>query len=70
MQIGRYQIQEEIARGGMGVVLRAYDPAAGRTLAIKVILGGGFSPTARARFAREAKALASVRHPRLYSWHA
>jgi serine/threonine protein kinase len=36
--IGRYQVEGEIARGGMGVVLRVSDPDFGRTLAVKVLL--------------------------------
>jgi len=63
-QIGRYEVQEEIARGGMGVVFKARDPAANREVAIKVMLGGGASnPTRLKRFDREAKALAKLVHP-------
>src|SRR5262245_60054104 len=36
-QIGPYAIEGEIARGGMGVVLRAVDPRFGRTLALKIL---------------------------------
>src|SRR3954463_7145060 len=38
LRAGRYQMLEEIGRGGMGVVLRAHDPNLDRTLAIKVLL--------------------------------
>jgi serine/threonine protein kinase len=63
-EIGRYQVLGEIARGGMGVVYKARDPAAQRVVAIKVMLEGAFSQAAaRKRFEREAQALAKVRHP-------
>ena len=35
---GRYLIEAELARGGMGVVLRAHDPDLERPLAVKVLL--------------------------------
>src|SRR5262249_40362328 len=37
-QAGRFRLLGEIARGGMGAVLRAHDPAIGRDVAIKVVL--------------------------------
>src|SRR5262245_12745964 len=36
---GRYVIEQEVARGGMGAVLRAHDPDLDRPLALKVLLG-------------------------------
>ena len=34
----RYVIEGEVAKGGMGVVLRALDPRLGRDLAVKILL--------------------------------
>ncbi|MCA9057835.1 MAG: protein kinase [Planctomycetaceae bacterium] len=63
-RFARYEIMEVLGRGGMGVVLRAYDPALNRSCAIKVLspqLAG--SANARRRFSREAKSAAAVVHP-------
>ncbi len=61
--LGNYEVQEVIGQGGMGVVLKAYEPALHRLVAIKVMapaLAG--SATARRRFTREAQAAAAVCH--------
>ncbi|MBL4844992.1 MAG: SEL1-like repeat protein [Planctomycetes bacterium] len=64
MQIGRYEIVEELGRGGMGAVYRGRDPETGQEVAIKVLLRGrGASPHQRTRFDREARALTKVEHP-------
>jgi serine/threonine protein kinase len=67
-RIGPYQVMGEIGRGGMGVVLRALDPAIGREVAIKVILLQEFSDPEerellRARLFREAQAAGALNHP-------
>ena len=61
-QIGRYEIQRKLARGGMGVVYVAHDPVLGRMVAVKVFLGDLDVPDAAERFAREARAAASLNH--------
>jgi serine/threonine protein kinase len=66
--LGNYEVQEVIGRGGMGVVLKAFDPALHRTVAIKVMAMIG-SATARTRFAREAKAAAAVCHENVVTIH-
>ncbi len=68
--LGPYQVQEVIGRGGMGVVLKAYEPALHRLVAIKVLapaLAG--SATARRRFARETQAAAAVCHDHVVAVH-
>lgn len=64
-RIGRYEVQEEIGVGGMGRVLRAFDPALGREVALKLLRGTTADPTARARVLREAQAMAQVSHPHI-----
>ena len=62
--IGRYQIIEEIGRGGMATVYLAQDPHFDRQVAVKVLSRHMFQdPTFRARFDREARAIASLEHP-------
>jgi serine/threonine-protein kinase len=65
--IGRYEILEELGHGAMGCVYKAKDPAVGRTVALKTILGaaleGAQGDEYRARFYREARAAGSLAHP-------
>lgn len=63
VNIDRYEIQEVLGRGGMGVVYAARDPVLGRTVALKLLAGSSSSPQRRGRMVREAQALAKVSHP-------
>jgi hypothetical protein len=68
--LGRYEVQEEIGRGGMGVVLKALDPDLNRPVAIKVLSPWlASSATARRRFVREAQAAAAVCHDHVVTVH-
>ena len=61
---GEYELIEELAHGGMGVVYRARHRRLGRDAAVKMILGGRFSSAAaRRRFTVEAEAAARLDHP-------
>lgn len=61
---GRYIVLEEIARGGMGAVLRAIDTDLGREVAIKVMLPEHFnSPSVLKRFVEEAQIGGQLQHP-------
>ncbi|HUT78833.1 MAG TPA: serine/threonine-protein kinase [Polyangia bacterium] len=62
-RIGRYELIEEIGRGGMAVVYRALDTSLGREVALKLLHPHLASHTeARRRFQREAQAVARLRH--------
>jgi serine/threonine protein kinase len=61
--LGGYEVEGVIGQGGMGSVLKAFDPALHRTVAIKVLAAAlAGSATARRRFTREAQAAAAVCH--------
>ncbi len=60
--LGRYVVIDELGAGGMGVVYRAFDPELGRKVAVK-LLHIGDPAEARARLAREGRALAALSHP-------
>jgi hypothetical protein len=64
-QVGRYEIQRRLGRGGMGSVYGAHDPVLGRMVAIKVFDGDLDLPDARERFSREARAAATLSHPNI-----
>src|SRR5689334_10662240 len=59
----RYDIVDELGRGGMGVVYRAHDPLLNRDVAIKLIPPTLLSPETEQRFQREAQLVAQMDHP-------
>lgn len=62
-QIGRYEVQEPLGRGGMATVYRAHDPVVGREVALKLIAPAiANDPMFRARFEREVKTIAMLEH--------
>jgi predicted ATPase len=62
--IGGYVLEEEIARGGMGIIYRARDASLERYVAVKVV-APEFSddPVFRERFRRESRLTAQIEHP-------
>ena len=61
--LGRYELIEEIGRGGMGVIFKGHDPRHDREVAIKVLPKQGAEDTERvARFKREVQTIAMLSH--------
>ena len=68
-QVGRYEIQRRLGRGGMGTVYVAHDPVLGRMVAIKVFLSDLDLPDAAERFTREARSAAALNHANIVTIH-
>ena len=65
-RIGPYEVMCALGVGGMGEVYRAHDPRLGRDVAIKLLPAALRSDPARIeRFAREARAVATLNHPHI-----
>jgi serine/threonine protein kinase len=64
-RIGRYEIRSPIGGGGMGSLFLARDPNTGRLVALKLLRAHLDSEDLKARFQREAQALASLNHPNI-----
>ena len=63
-RIGRYIVLEQLGKGGMGVVVSAYDPKLDRRVAIKLIhTQRQDQHDPRVRMEREAQAMARLSHP-------
>lgn len=70
-RLGTYEVIGVIGYGGMGIVLKAFDRALSRNVAIKVLAPQlAISASARRRFAREAQAAAAVVHEHVVAIHA
>jgi len=62
-RVGRYELQERIGRGGMGVVYRGKDSMIGRPVAIKMLVSDiDVSEESRERFYREARSAGQLAH--------
>ena len=68
--VGHYRIVGSLGAGGMGEVYRAHDTKLGREVALKILPDAvSADPERRARFAREARALAALNHPNIAQVH-
>ena len=68
-RFGDYELEAEIARGGMGVIYCARHVALDRIVAVKMVSGEGLrSASGRMRFQIEAEAIASLDHPNIGSF--
>jgi serine/threonine-protein kinase len=68
--LSHYRIEEQIGRGGMGVVYRAHDEQLDRDVAIKVLPSRTLADEAtRKRFRQEALSLARLNHPNIATVH-
>src|SRR5262245_9576390 len=69
-RIPGYEVEALLGRGGMGVVYRARHLRLNRPVALKMLLAGAYAePDLRARFQREAEAVASLRHANIVQVH-
>ena len=65
-EMEKYVLEEELGRGGMGIVYRAYRKSDGKPVAIKMLLRGEFaSPIEKQRFETEATASMKLNHPNI-----
>ncbi|HLK36507.1 MAG TPA: protein kinase [Polyangiaceae bacterium] len=60
---GRFGVEREVGRGGVGIVYRAHDAVSGQPVALKVIALPGVDAGEEARFRREGRILAGLHHP-------
>src|SRR5438132_3809768 len=68
-QVGYYRILERIGAGGMGVVYKATDTKLNRPVALKIVRPELLQDDGLRRLEREARALASLNHPRVAAIH-
>ena len=71
-QLGRYEVIEELGRGAMGVIYKAFDPPLDRLVALKTVtleLSRDEAEAFERRFYREAKSAGRLNHPNIVTIH-
>ena len=69
-KLGRFELVQEIGRGGFGIVYRAQDEQLGRSVAVKKLhIEGDIDTDSQTRFIREARAMAKLHHPGIVEVH-
>src|SRR5512145_112506 len=74
-QIGRYEVEKELARGGMGVIYLARDPYIQRQVVVKLLMySRTLDEVYRDFFQQEAELIAALEHPCIvpiydFGWH-
>ena len=70
VSLGRFQLQSELGRGGMGRVMEARDPELRRSVAVKVIIDPSrVTESQLARFVAEAQITSQLEHPNIVPVH-
>ncbi len=64
---GRYRIEAELGRGGLGIIYRGHDLLLDRDVAVKVLSNPSLKGESRARLLREARIAAQLNHPNIVS---
>ncbi len=67
---GRYRLDAELGRGGMGIVYRAYDLQQARPVALKVVNGQQTNSLGYQQFAREMEIVTRLHHPHIVEVYA
>lgn len=65
----RYRLDNELGRGGMGVVYRAEDTLLNRAVAVKLLSATGLGTAGKVRLLAEARAAAKLNHPNIVTVH-
>lgn len=66
---GRYRLEAEIGRGGLGIVYRAHDSLLEREVAVKVVDRPHLAEQDRSELLREARLAARLNHPNIIAMH-
>ena len=64
---GRYRLDRELGRGGMGAVYQGYDLLLNRVVAVKMLLAAGLDTAGKNNLLDEARAVAQLNHPNIIS---